>query len=102
VLERARIQAAEIEAAAEDVRSRADAYAAHKRQKADEAAAELLARAEARQQELDANVERTEERLRRLVGGLRELADRLDVLVGPDELDEALQRQVEAEAAREA
>jgi hypothetical protein len=109
VLERARIQAAEIEAdtaekrtaafaAAEDVRSRADAYAEHKRQEADEATAEVLARAEERQQELDANVERTEERLRKLVAGLRDLADRLDVLLGDDALDEALQRQVEAEA----
>jgi hypothetical protein len=121
VLERARTQAAEIEAdtaekrtaafaAAEDVRTRANAYAEHKRKEADEAAAEVLARserqarelnraAEERQQELDANVERTEERLRKLVAGLRELADRLDVLVGSDALDEALQRQVEAEAA---
>jgi hypothetical protein len=124
VLERARVQAAEIEAdtaekrtaafaAAEDVRTRADAYAEKKRQEADEAAAEVLARAEwqardraqaaeERQQELDANVERAEERLRKLVDGLRELADRLDALVAPDALDEALQRQVEAEAAQEA
>jgi hypothetical protein len=121
VLERARTQAAEIEAdtaekrtaafaAAEDVRARADAYAEKKRQEADEAAAEVLARAERqgrdlaraaeeRQQELDASVERAEERLRKLVTGLRELAGRLDVLVGTDALDEALQRQVEAEAA---
>jgi hypothetical protein len=121
VLEQARTQAAEIEAetaekrsaafaAAEDVRTRADAYAEKKRQEADEAAREVLARAEQqarelsraaeeRRQELDANVERTEERLRKLVAGLRGLADRLDVLVGEDALDEALQRQVEAEAA---
>jgi cell division septum initiation protein DivIVA len=99
-------------AAAEDIRSRADAYAEKKRQEADEATAEALARAERqarersraaeeRQQELDSNVERTEERLRKLVNGLRELAGRLDVLVGPDsllepeaELDETLKRQV--------
>jgi hypothetical protein len=99
-------------AAAEDIRSRADAYAEKKRQEADEATAEALARAERqareraraaeeRQQELDSNVERTEERLRKLVTGLRELAGRLDVLVGPDallepeaELDEALKQQV--------
>jgi hypothetical protein len=121
VLERARTQAAEIEAdtaekrtaafaAAEDVRTRADAYAEKKRQEADEAAAEVLARAERqardvglaaeeRRQELDASVERAEERLRKLVTGLRELAGRLDVLVGTDALDEALQRQVEAETA---
>ena len=99
-------------AAAEDIRSRADAYAEKKRQEADEAMSEALARAERqardraraaeeRQQELDSNVERTEERLRKLVTGLRELAGRLDVLVGPDsllepeaELDEALKQQV--------
>jgi hypothetical protein len=97
-------------AAAEDVRTRADAYAERKRQEADEAAAAAVARVEReaqeraraveeRQQELDANVERTEERLRTLVARLREVADRLDVLVGPDALDDALQRQVEAEAA---
>jgi hypothetical protein len=121
VLERARAYAAEIEAetaekrsaafaTAEDVRTRADAYAEKKRQEADEAAAEALARAERqardlahaaeeRRQELEANVERTEERLRKLVAGLRELASRLDVLVGTDALDEALQRQVAAETA---
>jgi cell division septum initiation protein DivIVA len=106
-------------AAAEDVRTRADAYAEKKQQEVDEAAAEALARAERqareraraaeeRQQTLDAHVERTEERLRKLVTGLRELAGRLDVLVGSDALvelvepeasppaglDEALQRQV--------
>ena len=106
-------------AAAEDVRTRADAYAEQKQQEADEAAAETLARAERqareraraaeeRQQALDSHVERTEERLRKLVTGLRELAGRLDVLVGSDALvelvepapsqpaglDEALQRQV--------
>ena len=108
-------------ATAEDVRTRADAYAEQKRQEADEAAAEANARAERqareraraaeeRQQELDSHVERTEERLRKLVTGLRELAGRLDVLVGSDSLvelvepeagapqpaglDEALQRQV--------
>jgi len=97
-------------ATAEDVRTRADAYAEQKRQEADEAVAEANARAERqareraraaeeRRQELEANVERTEERLRTLVARLREVADRLDVLVGPDALDEALQRQVEAEAA---
>jgi cell division septum initiation protein DivIVA len=122
-LSQARDKAAEIEAetnekrsaaiaAAEDIRSRADAYAEQKRQEADEAATEALARAERqardrtraaeeRQQALDSNVERTEERLRKLVTGLRELAGRLDVLVGTDallepeaELDEALRRQV--------
>jgi hypothetical protein len=105
-------------AAAEEIRARAEAYADEKRQEADEAAAELVARterqareraraAEERQHALDVNVERTEERLRKLVTGLRELAGRLDVLVGsdaladlvgPDEarppaLDEALTRQ---------
>jgi cell division septum initiation protein DivIVA len=129
-LAQARERAAEIEAetgekrsaafaTAEDVRTRADAYAEQKRQEADEAAAEVAARAERqvrdraraaeeRQQALDSHVERTEERLRKLVTGLRELAGRLDVLVGSDALvelvepeasqpaglDEALQRQV--------
>lgn len=84
---------------AEDVRSRADAYAQEKRQEADDAAAQITARAERlareraraadeRHRALSANVERTEERLRRLVTGLRELAGRLDVLVGSDGLTE--------------
>jgi hypothetical protein len=128
----ARQRAAELEAEAaqgrseattiaEDVRTRAEAYAEEKRQGADEAAAELLERterqarewaraAEERQQALDVNVERTEERLRKLATGLRELAGRLDVLVGSDALvdlagpeheapqptglDEALKRQL--------
>ena len=131
-LSQARDKAAEIEAetaekrsaaiaASEDIRTRAEAYAEQKRQAADEAAAEVIARAERqardrtraaeeRQQALDSNVERTEERLRKLVTGLRELAGRLDVLVGSDALvglvepeaedshpaglDEALRRQV--------
>jgi cell division septum initiation protein DivIVA len=76
---------------ARDLRARADEYAEEKRQEADEAAAEILARAERvarertaaaeeRQRALDENVERTEDRLRQLVGGLRDLAGRLDVL----------------------
>jgi hypothetical protein len=99
-------------AAAEDIRSRADAYAEQKRQEADEAARDRARAAEERQQELEANVERTEERLRKLVAGLRELAGRLDVLMGADapgeaeaDLDEALKRQaaqpVEVEAGRD-
>jgi hypothetical protein len=115
-------------ATAEDVRTRADAYAEQKRQEADEAVAEANARAERqareraraaeeRQQVLDSHVERTEERLRKLVAGLRELAGRLDVLVGSDSLvelvepeagasqpaglDEALQRQVAQPAQAE-
>jgi hypothetical protein len=121
LLEQARTQAAAIEAetaekrsaafaAAEDVRTRADDFAERKRQEADEAAAQVIARAEGeardvaraaeeRQQELEANVERTEERLRKLVANMREVADRLEAFVGPDALDEALQRQVEAEVA---
>jgi cell division initiation protein len=67
--------------------------------RAERQARDLIQAAQERQQELDANVERTEERLRKLVAGLRDLAGRLDVLVGEDALDEALQRQVEAEAA---
>src|SRR5438552_5584856 len=117
-LSQARDKAAEIEAetaekrsaaiaAAEDIRARADSYAGQKRQEVDEAAVEVVARAERqardraraaeeRQQALNVNVERTEERLRKLVTGLRELAGRLDVLVGSDtvELDEALKRQI--------
>jgi hypothetical protein len=116
----------EASATAEEFRARAEAYAEKKRREADEAAAELLVRterqakeraraAEERQQALEVNVERTEERLRKLVIGLRELAGRLDVLVGsdalvdlarpgyeapqPSSLDEALNRQV-AEAER--
>jgi type IV secretory pathway VirB10-like protein len=121
ILGEAREKAAEIEAetaekrsaafaAAEDVQTRADAYAERKRQEADEAAAQVIARAEGqardvaraaeeRQQELEANIERTEERLRKLVANMREVADRLEAFVGPDALDEALQRQVEAEVA---
>jgi type IV secretory pathway VirB10-like protein len=121
ILGEAREKAAQIEvetaekrsaafAAAEDVRTRADAYAERKRQEADEAATQVIARAEGqardvaraaeeRQQELEANVERTEERLRKLVANMREVADRLEAFVGPDALDEALQRQVEAEVA---
>jgi hypothetical protein len=113
----ARSEAAE---AADEIRARADAYAEEKRREADEAAAEIVARAERaatdraraadeRHQALSASVERTEERLRRLVTGLRELAGRLDVLVASDgaaerepdrsapALDEALRRQVAAE-----
>lgn len=96
-------------ATAEDVRTRADAYAEHKRQEADEVAAEAIARAERqareraraaeeRQQALDSHVERTEERLRKLVTGLRELAGRLDVLVGSDALVELVEPEREAEA----
>ena len=94
-------------AASEDIRSRADAYAEQKRQEADEATAEALARAERqardraraaeeRQQALDSHVERTEERLRKLVTGLRELAGRLDVLVGSDSLVELVEPEPEA------
>lgn len=121
ILGEAREKAAQIEAetaekrsaafaAAEDVRTRADAYAERKQQEADEAAAQVIARAEGeardvaraaeeRQQELEANIERTEERLRKLVANMREVADRLEAFVGPDALDEALQREVEAEVA---
>jgi vacuolar-type H+-ATPase subunit H len=124
LLERARAQAAEIEAdiaekrtaafaAAEDVRSRADAYEEKKRHEAEEAAAEVIARAEPqarelvraaeeRQRELEANVERTEERLRKLATGLRELAGRVDVLVGSDELIELVEPEREVEAPQPA
>jgi cell division septum initiation protein DivIVA len=104
---------------ARDLRARADEYAEEKRQEADEAAAEILARAERvareraaaaeeRQRALDENVERTEERLRQLVGGLRDLAGRLDVLASsgdgaePDAdaaLDEELTRSAAGHAA---
>lgn len=90
---------ADAEKAARDVRSEADTYAEEKRADADEAASEVVARAERaarerargaeeRQRVLDENVERTEERLRRLVTGLRELAGRLDVLVDSDGLED--------------
>jgi hypothetical protein len=80
---------------ARDLRARADEYAEEKRQEADEAAAEIEARAERaarerasaaeeRQRVLNEHIERTEERLLQLVGGLRELAGRLEVLVGSD------------------
>jgi len=123
-LAQAREKAAEIEketaekrsaafATAEDVRTRADAYAENKRQEADEAAAEVLARAERqarerargaeeRQQALDSHVERTEERLRKLVTGLRELAGRLDVLVGSDSLVELVEPERETDAPQPA
>jgi cell division septum initiation protein DivIVA len=98
---------------AEDARMRAETYVDEKRQEADEAAAELMARterqareraraAEERQQILDANVERTEERLRKLVIGLRELAGRLDVLVGSDTLVDLAEPEPEYEASRPA
>jgi hypothetical protein len=96
--------------AAEDVRARTETYIEEKQQEADDAAAELLARAERqareraraaeeRQQVLDANVERTEERLRKLVIGLRELAGRLDVLVGSDALVDLAEHEYEAPQA---
>ena len=106
---------AEAKRVARDLRARADEYAEEKRQEADEASAEILARAErvakertaaaeARQRALDENVERTEERLRQLVGGLRDLAGRLDVLAGsgdgaePD-ADAALDQELTRSAA---
>ena len=100
-------------ATAEDVRTRADAYAEQKRQEADEAAAEALSRAERqareraraaeeRQQALASHVERTEERLRKLVTGLRELAGRLDVLVGSDALVELVEPERETEVSQPA
>ena len=117
-LSQARDKAGEIEAdtaekrsaaiaAAEDIRARADSYAEQKRQEVDEAAVEVVARAERqardraraaeeRQQALNVNVERTEERLRKLVTGLRELAGRLDVLVGSDALVELVEPEAEA------
>ena len=123
-LAQAREKAAELEAetaekrsaafaAAEDVRTRADAYAEKKQQQADEATAEAIARAERqareraraaeeRQQVLDSHVERTEERLRKLVTGLRELAGRLDVLVGSDALVELVEPARESEAPQPA
>jgi cell division septum initiation protein DivIVA len=123
-LAQAREKAAELEAetaekrsaafaAAEDVRTRADAYAEKKQQQADEATAEAIARAERqareraraaeeRQQVLDSHVERTEERLRKLVTGLRELAGRLDVLVGSDALVELVEPVRESEAPQPA
>ena len=123
-LAQAREKAAELEAetaekrsaafaTAEDVRTRADAYAEQKRQEADEAAAEALSRAERqareraraaeeRQQALASHVERTEERLRKLVTGLRELAGRLDVLVGSDALVELVEPEPETEVSQPA
>jgi vacuolar-type H+-ATPase subunit E/Vma4 len=111
ILAEAREKAAQLEAdtaekrsaafaAAEDVRTRADAYADKKREEANAQAQDAARAALERQQELHADIERTEERLRKLVANMREVADRLDALVGTDSeaLDEALQRQVEAEA----
>jgi hypothetical protein len=109
-LERAQAEADELLGAAQENAAKVEAEAARKRQAADEAAAELVARAEwqardraraaeERQQALDENVKRTEERLRKLVSGLREVARRLDVLVETDDrgdLDDELRR----EAAR--
>ena len=51
---------------------------------------------------LDSHVERTEERLRKLVTGLRELAGRLDVLVGSDALVELVEPARESEAPQPA
>jgi hypothetical protein len=90
----------EATSAADDVRARADVYAEDKRAEADEAAERIVGRAERaareraraaeeRQRALDQNVVRTEERLRQLVSGLRELAGRLDVLVASDGLPDS-------------
>jgi hypothetical protein len=94
--ERAHIEAT---AAAAEVRAAAEADAARRRAAADEAAAEVrawaerdaVAYAEEAAGRYDGLLEDTafaEDRLRRLVAGLRDVADRLDHLLGPGEDDD--------------
>jgi chromosome segregation ATPase len=85
----------EAERASFETRSRADAYAEQKRKEADAEVAQLVVRARQdadeqlsgtheRQRALDRSVALTEERLRKLTSGLRELATRLEALVDSD------------------
>lgn len=97
VRDEAHAEAARIRADAEQDRSKALEDAAETRRRAEVEAAGIVQGAEqaaTRQQQemverehaLHESVERTERRLRELVGGLRDLADRLDDVVSADSL----------------
>jgi F0F1-type ATP synthase membrane subunit b/b' len=84
---------AEAEKETHELRQRVNEYLAEKRGEAETEASEILTRAkreagehtraaQERRSALDTNVALTEERLRQLVGGLRELAGRLEELLG--------------------
>jgi hypothetical protein len=96
-------QAGEILHDAEGLRAEAEAYATRTREDADAQASKVLqaAREEAairardeeeRQRALREDIERSENRLTELGAGLRDLATRLEELVGADRADEADQR----------
>lgn len=78
--------AAEKDAA--DQRAEAEAFAAKLRADAERDAASFAQQTQARHEELLNDTSLAEDRLRRLVGGLREVADRLDGLVSPTEDEE--------------
>ena len=104
VIETARLEANKVSAETEQLRAdveeetresrqRANEYLAEKREEAEIEASGILARAkreasehtraaQERRNALDTNVALTEERLRQLVGGLRDLAGRLEELLG--------------------
>jgi hypothetical protein len=103
VTEEAEAAHAEALAAAERIRAAADGDAADLRAEAEEEAARVRADAEreaatfaertdSRYQDLLKDTALAEDRLRRLVGGLRDVADRLDELLAPAE-DEAPREQ---------
>ena len=84
---------AEAEKETRELRQRVNEYLADKREEAETEASEILTRAkreagehtraaQERRSALDQNVALTEERLRQLVGGLRDLAGRLEGLLG--------------------
>lgn len=84
---------AEAEKETRELRQRVNEYLAEKREEAETEASEILPRAkreaseltraaQERRSALDQNVALTEERLRQLVGGLRDLAGRLEELLG--------------------
>jgi F0F1-type ATP synthase membrane subunit b/b' len=110
----------EAEEESREMRERANAYATEKRREADREASALVAQAKrdaseleqaarARSAELERDVESSEQRLRQLVGGLRDLAVRLEELLAaghpvdaPDSdesMDESLRHAAAAQGA---
>lgn len=114
----------EAEEESRELKDRATAYATEKRREADRQASALLSRAKReaseytraaqdRSAELAKNVELSEQRLRQLVGGLRDLADRLEEVLQPagtaeaargepasdESMDESLRRSAAAQGA---
>jgi DNA repair exonuclease SbcCD ATPase subunit len=96
-------QAGKILHDAEGLRAEAEAYAARTRQDADAQASKALQDAEEtaadrtreedeRQRALREDIERSKKRLTELGAGLRDLATRLDELVGLDPADDGVQR----------